>query len=100
MIGKHHAHAGPTEMAGAVAVAPFLKSMHERIVALYEMDPAGQDGFTDDELTQAYEARFGRALRHSIGARRFELVEKGVLQDSGKTRPGPTGVENIVWSLV
>lgn len=98
MIGKHHSVCSDTEYEGAVAVGPKITAMHEKIKGLYCI--AHPHGLTDFELTNTYNEQVGKAFRHSLGARRFELVEVGFLVDTGVRRKNPvTGVNNIVWGL-
>lgn len=63
-----------------------------RARALVELRAAGENGLTDFELS----ARTGIA-QTSIGVRRKELVDAGLVKDSGKRRSAPSGSAAIVW---
>lgn len=52
----------------------------------------GEHGLTDLEAA----ALLG-IERTSICARRNWLAQRGFVRASGRTRPGPTGVRNVVW---
>lgn len=56
---------------------------------------AGAAGATDDELKVA----FPDAAESSYRKRRTELFHKGLLVDTGATRPNRRGREEIVWRL-
>ena len=52
------------------------------------------EGFTDDEL----EVRLA-LLHQTASARRRALVQKGLIVDSGETRPTRSGRKATVWVL-
>ena len=54
----------------------------------------GSEGFTDDELEVRLEL-----LHQTASARRRALVQKGLLVDSGETRPTRSGRQATVWVL-
>jgi hypothetical protein len=70
---------------------------------LYILEAFGNgNGFTDDELIKYYGASFGMvhpASDSSIRSRRSELVDRGKLVDTGRTRPSAFGRASTVWDL-
>ena len=56
---------------------------------------AAPDGLTDYELA----AIIGRQ-QNSAGKRRGELRDAGLVRDSGRRRPAPSGSSAIVWEAV
>jgi len=52
-------------------------------------------GLTDDELSQMHP----NELLSSLSKRRGELVDEGLLEDSGERRPTRRGVPAAVWRL-
>lgn len=55
---------------------------------------AHPDGLTDFELAEL----MGRQ-QTSAGKRRGELAAQGLIRDSGRRRPAPSGAKAIVWVL-
>ena len=70
---------------------------------LYILESFGNgNGFTDDELIKYYGSTYGRvhpASDSSIRSRRSELVDRGKLVDTGRTRPTAFGRASTVWDL-
>lgn len=86
-----HGDGSDTERAAAASVADVTGDLRLRVLGLLRDHP---DGLTDDEggrLMGADRLRFGR--------RRHELVERGVVVDSGERRATPGGRSAIVWRL-
>ena len=84
------------DAAMRVAVQP----LQDRLIYVFE---AGYP-MTDDELLLEYARaaslyRWKPATPSGIRSRRSELVEKGLLIDTGKTRLTATGRHSIVWGL-
>lgn len=52
---------------------------------------------TDIELVQAMSSRMSAS---GARTRRSELVRMGLVKDSGRRKPGPTGRSHIVWEVV
>lgn len=63
-----------------------------RAMALRELVAAGDAGLTDFEL-----AARCRSQQTSVGKRRGELRDSGLVEDSGERRPSPSGAAAIVW---
>lgn len=84
------ADARPTSVAAAQRVLP--KSGSQRAAVLAELVTCGDAGATDDELAH----RTGLAL-NSVRPRRLELVDAGMVLDSGDTRPSDQGNDAVVW---
>lgn len=84
--GRHHG--GATEHAAATTI----RTGTQRAAVLLAIDVAGDYGRTDYEL----ERNLG-LKRPSPGNRRGELVDAGLVEDSGRTRPTDTGHAAVVW---
>jgi hypothetical protein len=67
----------------------------DRARALRALREAGAEGLTDYELAE----RIGRQ-QNSAGKRRGELRDRGLVTDSGRRRPAPSGASAIVWVAV
>lgn len=65
-----------------------------RALALRELATAGPRGLTDFDL-----AARTRIPQTSIGKRRGELRDAGLVEDSGTRRPSPSGTAAIVWRV-
>lgn len=81
-----------TEKAAAVSVLP--NSGTQRMNVLERLVLAGPRGLTDFELSE----QLG-ILRTSAGKRRKELMEGGLVADSGDRRLTDTGSTAIVWVI-
>lgn len=66
----------------------------QRAKALDVIVGAGAHGATDYEISQAIDL-----IPPRVASRRKELVQMGWIEESGKTRPTPGGIEAIVWVL-
>ena len=95
-LGQHHVDAGDSELAGAVAIAPRLANLHERVLALFRE----RRDLTDEELRAAYVARWGHVEKNSLEPRRYELVQMRLVMKTDTRRPGKSGVGRIVWAYV
>lgn len=88
---------GPATMkAGAEAVSKSLGGLRGNVMRLYKEHRE----LTDGELVDLFAERFGEHEYRSISTRRRELVDKGLLVDSGRTKPNPKSrVANIIWRI-
>ena len=75
----------------AAAAMPGRNTDRDRVLEVHRAAP---DGLTDFELA----AVMGRQ-QTSVGKRRGELVSAGLIRDSGRRRPAPSGAKAIVWVL-
>jgi hypothetical protein len=66
----------------------------DRRKALAALSAAGEGGLTDFELA----SRIGRQ-QTSAGKRRGELRDLGLVADTGRRRPAPSGSAAIVWAV-
>jgi hypothetical protein len=66
-----------------------------RALALRLLEEAGPDGLTDFDLAAATGIQ-----QTSIGKRRGELRDAGLVINSGRKRPSPSGSAAIVWVAV
>lgn len=79
-----------TEVAAARFVLP--RSGTQRRLVYDHIVQAGEHGATDEEIQQAL------GLHHnSQTPRRLELVQAGLIEDSGRRRTGHSTVPSIVW---
>ena len=88
--------ARPTDPATSAAAAADAKvsAGSMRLAVLTWLDRAQEHGMTDFELADAT----GRQ-QTSIGKRRGELRDAGLVGDSGRTRPSPSGSKAVVWTI-
>lgn len=99
-LGKLRRHAGETEIAAAERVAPASGGMRLAILALIaEASDAPMLGLADDEVRRVAAARGRRMAWSSVSARRGELVETGLVEDSGQRRRSDMGNPAIVWRV-
>ena len=85
-----HAHAGATEREAARAVLPLSAKARRRVFD--HLTVCGGEGATDIELAD----RLGMNPS-TVRPRRLELVESGVVVDSGETRLTSSGRRAVVW---
>lgn len=78
-----------TSHQAALFAAP--KAETHRVIAL-RMLKAHPDGLTDFQL-----ADLTGIPQTSIGVRRKELVEMGLVEATNQRRPSPSGAKAIVW---
>lgn len=71
------------------------KAESNRAYALRVLRNHGEDGCTDFELSAITGVQ-----ATSIGVRRKELCRAGLVVDSGRRRPSPSGSLAIVWKAV
>lgn len=85
-----------TSLAAAQAIEPRLHRDEEIVLRVIR----ARDGFgiTDDELEVHFTGNGWAAP--TARARRIALVRKGLVADSGKTRPTRTGRQATVWIAV
>ena len=83
-------HQVETSRQAAVAIRPALSTQRGRVLAFIEA--RGDSGATDQEI------EFGALMSSSsVRPRRGELLEAGLIRDSGITRPTKAGVQATVW---
>lgn len=71
------------------------KAPTHRVRCYQTLDRAHPGGLTDYEL-----AELTGLQQNSAGKRRGELRDAGLVEDSGQTRPAPSGSKAIVWRVV
>lgn len=79
-----------TSIAAAEAIKPRVEIYRERILA--EIKRSGALGRTDGELQEQLNMN-GSTQR----PRRIELVDAGLVRDSGRTRKSASGRACVVW---
>lgn len=84
----HQAHS-ETSRAAAAAYLPHARTARERVYWTIAESP---DGLTDEEVQDALDMN-----PSTQRPRRVELVEIGIVEDSGRTRPTRSGMEAVVW---
>jgi hypothetical protein len=94
-IGSFRRDGSDTMMAGALAVAPSLRTLRGRVLSCLYINE-----MTDGELLAAYRQRYNGGEYRSISTRRRELVDMGLVVDTSRRKLNPrSGVQNIIWSL-
>jgi hypothetical protein len=88
---------GPASMyEGALAIGPHVRSLRSRVLGLFRTYGA----LTDAELLAWYRHHYLGGEYRSISTRRRELVDFGIVRDSGTYRINErTNVKNIVWEI-
>lgn len=81
-----------TSLEAYESVTPKLNSIQKEVLALFK--EVGEDGLTDEELSNLMGSNAS-----TYRTRRSELVQKGVLVDSGLRRKLLSGRNAIVWKL-
>ncbi len=79
-----------TSKAAAKAIEPHINEQHRLLLGYYRF--YGRDGVTDQEMSEATKLD-GSTVR----PRRIELVDKGFVIDSGRTRATKTGRQATVY---
>lgn len=91
----HARHTDPgTSHEAALGISPRLRELQEKVLLFAADNP---DGFTDIDLNRHFDTH-GSTYR----TRRAELVEQGLIKDSGERRcygAGGTGRRHIVWQI-
>lgn len=82
-----------TQVAAALAVSPKTPTQRQRVLDLIR--DRGVGGLTDEEIGYALSLS-----QNSVRPRRLELVEAGLVEDSGRRRATVGGNPAIVWVAV
>lgn len=80
----------PTSVAAAIAIGPSLNALQARVYQ--QIFRCGEYGCTDEELQ-----RMLKLNPSTERPRRIELVAKGLVQDSGRTRMTVSRRAAVVW---
>lgn len=102
---SHEAAASVGNLTGRQgAILRFLENNLEKMMAMGNLR---KSHFTDFTLVQAYQERFKTMIDgypnqsdSGIRTRRKELVERGLIEDSGMRVKMPSGRKAIVWKRV
>ena len=78
-----------TSIAAAASIYPDLRRLQLEVLAYAKHRP---NGFTDEQMNEFFETH-----RSTYRARRSELVDKGLVMDSGQRRPMTNGRKATVW---
>lgn len=89
-IGMFQTGAPSTSRRGAIDAYP--KSGTHRRTILDAVASAGERGLTDEEICAAVAMGYSHT-----GPRRRELVDLGLVYDTGRTRTAATGSAQTVW---
>ena len=94
-VGSFRRDGSDTMIAGALAVGSSLSTLRARVLScLYVSE------MTDGELLEAYRQRYSGGEYRSLSTRRRELVDMGLVIDTGRRKRNPSsGVQNIIWAL-
>jgi hypothetical protein len=84
-------HGSETSRQAAVAIRPAAGTQRGRVLAYVES--CGLVGATDEEIADGLYMN-----PSSVRPRRGELLEAGLIRDSGKTRPTKAGLQATVWT--
>jgi len=82
-----------TSVEAAENIAPSVPKIASIVFEYAAM--RGSQGFTDEEMNEYFETH-----KSSYRARRAELVDRGLIEDSGVRVKGPNGRNMIVWRKV
>lgn len=86
----------PATSHAAAASVVNLSDTKRRILDILTSEPS-----TDFEISARWHANgFPTISDSGLRTRRSELVDAGLLLDSGSTRPGPSGRAYVVWTVV
>jgi predicted transcriptional regulator len=84
-----HQRHSPTSAAAAIAIEPAAGTLRRRVLEVIRSKPS-----TDEEIADLL------ALNPSTSRpRRIELVQAGLVVDSGTTRKTRSGRQAVVWSV-
>lgn len=95
LVGRPVARATDPGTSWAAARDAEPNAGTHRARVLRELREVYPEGLTDYELAD----RLG-LQQNSAGKRRGELRDAGFVEDSGRTRPAPSGSRAIVWTAV
>ena len=88
-------HGSIPSLEAALSIAPDVSTLEDRVYAL--LTGVGALGLTDEELATLYAQTGDKRKEASLRARRVSLTSKGLVRDSGQTRPGVSGRQMTVW---
>jgi len=93
-IGAYRNDGPDTMHEGAQVIADQLPTLRNRVLTLYQ-----QHGeMTDTEMIAAFRRTWGEGEYRSLSTRRRELVDAGLIEDSGRRHFNPaTRCNNIIW---
>jgi hypothetical protein len=78
-----------TSISAAASIYPDLRRLQLEVLVFAKHRP---NGFTDEQMNEFFETH-----RSTFRARRSELVDKGLIVDSGKRRAMTNGRNATVW---
>jgi hypothetical protein len=79
-----------TSIAAAVSIAPEIPNIEAQVYAYARS--RGNNGFTDEELNEHF-----KTTKSSYRSRRADLVEQGLIADTGVRTKNAGGRFTIVW---
>lgn len=82
----------PTSRAAAESIEPHLGRLQSLVLAYIARHP---DGVTDEEIARDLDLNPSCAR-----PRRIELLRKGLIRDTGRTRPTSSGRAAAIWRVV
>lgn len=84
-----------TSHAAAEEISDHLRELQQRVLTLF----AEQGPMTHHELIAKYRDAFGKTSESTIRTRCAELVEKGLIVDTGARADLESGRRAVVWAL-
>jgi hypothetical protein len=81
-----------TSIEAAESIIPALPKLQAAVLAYAKM--MGKHGFTDEQMNQYF-----NTYKSSYRARRAELVEKGLIEDSGIREIQANNRSMILWKI-
>jgi hypothetical protein len=88
----HARHRDPdTSHEAARSISPRLRELQEKVLAFAADRP---DGFTDVDLNRHFDTH-GSTYR----TRRSELVDQGLIRDSGERKTLGSGRRHVIWQI-
>lgn len=88
-----------TSRAAAESVEPKLPKQQAELLAWFRGNTRSVDGATDDDIAQAIAHGFLSLSLNGARARRIELVKRGLVKDSGRTRLTRSDRLATVWVI-
>lgn len=82
-----------TSRAAAEAIKPGLNALQQKVLNIIRLEPSW--GATDEEIQMM--ANMNPSTQRP---RRIELMNKGLIRDSGKTRATKSGRRAVVWVVM
>ena len=73
-------------------------ALREKVLSIFKREDRA--GVLDDDIAAEFERANSRHSEGTLRARRWELLQAGIIRDSGRTRKTRRGRNATVWVLV